>query len=247
MLGKKTLIALAFPFFLTGCETFNTQKAFEAGAGVLQAATLDEASVKQTASLAAKEMDAKSNVAAPGSSYAQRLERMTRNVKQYDGLSLNYKVYQSKDINAFAMADGTVRVYSGLMDVMPDDQVFAVICHEIAHVKKRHSYNQLRERLLTDAAFKAAVSVGGTVGALTAGQLGQLGVAAASAHFSQSDELEADAYAVEMLKRLGKDPYAMKRSIQTLESKSHSGGGGFLSTHPSNHKRIENIEKAIKG
>ena len=246
MLWRKTLLAVTLPLVLASCNTLDTQKAFEAGAGVVQAVTLDESSIKQIATLAAKEMDSKSKVAGPGSQYAQRLERMTRDIRQFDGLTLNYKVYESKEINAFAMADGTIRVFSGLMDTMPDDEVFAVICHEIAHVKKRHSYVQMRERILTDAAMKAAVSVGGTIGQLSGGQLGQLAQTAANAHFSQADELEADAYAVELLKRLGKDPYAMKRSIETLQAKSPSQGG-FLSTHPSNSKRIARIEKAIRG
>ncbi|HSH13901.1 MAG TPA: M48 family metalloprotease, partial [Desulfurivibrionaceae bacterium] len=162
-----------------------------------------------------------------------------------DGLNLNFKVYLSKEINAFAMADGTVRVYSGLLDAMPDDQVLAVIGHEIAHVGLKHSYQQMRQALLTDVAFKAVGSLGETVGELTASQLGQLGQVAVNAQFSQGDELEADAWAVQLLKSQGHDPYAMKRAIETLRDQFGSGGG-FLSTHPANDKRIANIQAAIE-
>lgn len=232
---------------LAGCAadgSFDTQKALSVGGGVYQATTLSEQSVKQTATLAAVELDKQTPVASETNPYTIRLKKMTQNIQQYDGLTLNFKVYLADDINAFAMADGTVRVYSGILDAMPDDQVFAVIGHEIGHVKLKHSYNQMRENILSDTAFQAAAAVNETVASLTSSQIGQIGKAAVQAHFSQSDELEADRYAVEMLSSLNKDPRAMKRAIETLE-KLHGAGGGFLSSHPSNPKRIDQIDKAI--
>jgi len=244
-----SLMMLLGSVTLGGCAadgSFDTAKAMTVGAGVVQAATLDEDSVKQTASLAAQEMDSKNKVADASNAYSKRLMQLVSGVKNYDGMNLNFKVYLAEDVNAFAMADGTVRVYSGLMDAMPDDQVLAVIGHEIGHVKLKHSYRQLQSKLLTDSAFAAAISTGGIVGSLTEGQLGQLGYAAVNAQFSQSDELESDRYAVKMLKKLGKDPFAMKRGIETLQAK-YGSGGGFMSSHPSNPKRIKNIEEAIAG
>jgi putative metalloprotease len=233
---------------LVGCDSggeFDLGKAITLGFGVLQATTLDENSVSRTASLAAKELDGKSRIAPADSPQVIRLARITRGLHGYGNLKLNFKVYLSKEVNAFAMADGTVRVHAGLLEAMPDDQVLAVIGHEIAHVGLKHSYKQLREALLTDVAFKAAGSLGGTVGELSSSQLGQLGQVAVNARFSQSDELEADAWAVKLLKTQGQDPNAMKRAIETLRDKFGSGGG-FLSSHPANAKRIANIQAAIE-
>ncbi|ABC33497.1 putative Zn-dependent protease, contains TPR repeats [Hahella chejuensis KCTC 2396] len=250
MLRKHLLPLVAAPIFslglVSGCANNGayTDSALALGAGVLQATTLSEEQVKSVSQQAADKMDKENKVAPSSSKYAKRLEAITRNLKNADGLTLNYKVYLSDQINAFAMADGTVRVYSGLMDVMPDDQVLAVMQHEIGHVKLKHSYKQMREKLLTDAAFQAVVSAGGTVGELTQSQLGQIAYAAVNARFSQSDELEADAYAVKSLHRLGKDPYAMKRSIETLQKKV-GGESSFLSSHPSNEKRLEKIQEEI--
>ncbi len=244
---KATILLLLAPLLLSGCagrEMLSTQNVLAVGSGVLQATTLDENSVKQTASLAAREMDSQNRLASSESGYGARLATITRGLERHDGLNLNFKVYLSEEVNAFAMADGTVRVYSGLMDAMPDDQVLAVIGHEIGHVQLKHSYQQMREQILADTAINAAVSAGGVIANLTSSQLGQLGYAAVNAHFSRQDELEADSYAVEALKRLGKDPYAMKRSIETLES-IHASEGGFLSTHPSNKDRIAHIQAAI--
>ena len=245
---KTSLVFIVLLLLLCGCAkdgSFDTGQAMMIGAGALQASMLDEESVKQASALSAKELDSQSQVATSSSPYAMRLANLTRNLQNYDGLNLNFKVYLSKDINAFAMADGTVRVHSGLMDVMPDDQVLAVIGHEIGHVKLKHSYHQMKSALLTNVAFDAAASVGGTIGALTSSQLGVIARTAVNARFSQEDELESDAYAVRALKLMGKDPYAMKRSIETLQAKSGGGGGGFLSSHPSNQNRIDTIQKEI--
>lgn len=245
---KKTGCFLLLPLLLAGCDSggdFDLGTALTLGAGVLQATTLDENRVRQSAALAARELDGKSRVAPANSAYVIRLTRLTKGLQGYGGLNLNFKVYLSKEINAFAMADGTVRVHSGLLDAMPDDQVLAVVGHEIAHVGLKHSYQQMREAILTDTAFKTVISMGGTVGELTASQLGQLGQVAVNARFSQGDELEADAWAVQLLKSQGHDPYAMKRAIETLRDQFGSGGG-FLSTHPANDKRIANIQAAIE-
>jgi len=232
---------------LGGCTAdgnFDQGKAMNVGFGVVQAATLTEDSVKQTANLAAKEMDSKNKVAAASSTYSQRLAKITAGLQNYRGMQFDFKVYVAPDINAFAMADGTVRVYSGLLDAMPDDQVLAVIGHEIGHVYHKHSYQQMQQQILTNSALQAAVSVGGVVGELSQGQLGQLATAVVNAQFSQHDELQADEFSVKMLHNLGKDPYAMKRAIQTLEAKFGSDSS-FLSSHPSNKDRAKRIQGAI--
>lgn len=225
---------------------FDAGTAAVVGVGLLAAGTIDEDDVKEMSAAAAKELDAKFDVADPGNEYAQRLDRITRDMRNYNGMKLNFKVYLSPEINAFAMADGTVRVFSGLLDAMPDEQVYAVIGHEVGHVALEHSYDQMRKQILTSTAFQAAASAGGRLGQLTASQLGALAFQAINARFSQEDELEADRFAVDLLHEQGKDPTAMLRSIETLEKQAGGGDGGFLSTHPSNSKRKAELRDAIK-
>lgn len=246
MTSHKIISTLFAVILITGCAngSFDTNRVVAIGGGAVQALTLDEESVKQTATLAAKEYDEKHQLAAETDPYSIRLASMTNSLRNYDGLNLDFKVYKADDINAFAMADGTVRVYTGLMDAMPDDQVLAVIGHEIGHVKLKHSYNQMRAQILSNTALQAAVGVGGIIGSLSQGQLGQLATGAVSAQFSQRDELAADKFAVKLLRDLGKDPNPMTRSIQTLKAK-FGVGGGFMSSHPSNDERINNLERAI--
>lgn len=244
-LGATLMVSL----MVSGCTAtggFNTQAAMGVGLGVLQATMLSEQEVKQAAALGSVELDAKANLASKDSAYGRRLKNLTRMVEFYDGQQFNFRVYIDDAVNAFAMADGTVRVHSGLLDAMPDDQVLAVIGHEIGHVQLKHSYKQMREKMLTNAAFQAVAAAGGTIGAISQSQIGQLAYSAVNARFSQQDELDADAFAVSFLRRMGKDPYAMKRSIETLQQK-YGSKGSFLSSHPSNAKRIQHLEAVIRG
>jgi putative metalloprotease len=222
----------------------NIGTALEIGKNLGKAATLKEADVKKTAALSAEQMDKENKVAPAGNKYAKRLSAIVKNLNKYDGLELNYKVYLSDDVNAFAMPDGTVRVYSGLMDLMEDEELLGVMGHEIGHVKLKHSFKQMRKQLLTNAAFTTAAASSGAVGTLTNTQLGGLGYTFVNSSFSKKDELSADAYSVSFLHSLGKDPIAMKNSILRLQEK-HGSGGGFLSSHPGNPKRLKKIQKAI--
>ncbi len=164
-----------------------------------------------------------------------------------DGLNLNYKVYISEDINAFAMPDGTVRVYSGLMDIMNDNEILAVIGHEIGHVKKQHSLNGYKKAYIAKAVKEGLVAYGDSSVATLAGSYGDIGLEFVNAQFSQSDELESDSYGVGILNHLGKNPCAAVTAQQKLQE--HGGGGdniliSLFSSHPPSSKRIEKANEA---
>ncbi len=236
---------LALTIGLSACiKEENYGQILAAGLTLIKASTLSETDVKKTAHLSAVEMDRKSKIAPISSQYAKRLARITKGLTEVQGLSLNYKVYIDKSVNAFAMPDGTVRVYSGLLDAMPDDQVLAVIGHEIGHVKLKHSYNQMKKQMLTSAAFQAAASTSGAVGDLTSSQLGAFAYKAVNAKFSQSDELQADKFALSFLSQRGKKPSSMLDVIYTFQNK-FGNNSDFLSSHPSNKERIEAIKQAL--
>lgn len=64
-----------------------------------------------------EEMDRQNKVCSDKSKYTQRLKRLTGSMKDANGISLNFKVYQTTEYNAFACPDGSVRVFSALMDI----------------------------------------------------------------------------------------------------------------------------------
>lgn len=96
-------------------------------------------------------MDQNNPVAPEDDPYTVRLRKITENLNDVNGIPLNFKVYKVTDVNAFACADGSVRVFSALMDMMDDDELLGIIGHEIGHVAKHHSKNAFRNALLEDA------------------------------------------------------------------------------------------------
>lgn len=105
------------------------------GAEAFQAYSLSDAQVKALSDQACKDMDGKATLAPSDSTYTQRLNKIASALgDNINGQPVNYKVYMAKDVNAFAMANGCIRVYSGLMDMMTDNEVEAVIGHEMGHV-----------------------------------------------------------------------------------------------------------------
>ncbi|PIE45224.1 MAG: peptidase [Gammaproteobacteria bacterium] len=232
-------IVISVSLAIGGCTSHDINAGVGIAANLFKGATITNEQLAAQARLSARAMDRKIPVAPPGSRYARRLNRLTRNLRHYDGLNLNYKVYLSKKINAFAMPDGSVRVYSGLMDIMNDDELLSVIGHEIGHVKHRHSLNQYRKIYLAKAATMGVAAYGGsTVGAL-AGSYGNIGLAFVQAQFSQHDELEADTYGVHLLKRIGRNPYAAAAAQRKLMAKAGANRGGLFSSHPPTTERIK--------
>ncbi|XNM62934.1 M48 family metalloprotease [Escherichia coli] len=107
---------------------------------------------------------------------------------------MNYKVYVAKDVNAFAMANGCIRVYSGLMDLMNDNEVEAVVGHKMGHVALGHVKKGMQVAIGTNA-LRAAAALGGRYRRqLVTVAVGNLGEKLVNSQFSQRQESEADDY-----------------------------------------------------
>ncbi|MDE5799809.1 MAG: M48 family metalloprotease, partial [Paramuribaculum sp.] len=177
------------------------------------------------------------------------LNNLVKGITDADGIPLNFKVYDVIDVNAFACPDGSVRVFTALMDMMTDDELMGVIGHEIGHVLKRHSKNAFKNQLLTGALKDAVSSTGGVAGALTDSQLGTLGESLIGAKYSQKQELEADDCGYDFLVQHGRNPWGMISAfekLQALEGNSSvkaSTVTKMFSSHPETKKRIEKLTK----
>lgn len=194
MIKKMTMLALtvctlcateAQAQIKLGGKTLNAQKLVQAGADMIKAVTLSDADIAALSREAVEWMDNNNPVSPDTSAYSQRLKRLTENVK-VDGLELNFKVYEVADVNAFACGDGSVRVFSSLMDLMDDRQLMGVIGHEIGHVVHADTKDAMKNAYMASAARNAAGSAGGTLAKLTDSQLGDLVQAFSNAQFSQN-------------------------------------------------------------
>ncbi len=213
--------------------------------GATAAATVSDADVRSHAAAMVRQMDASARIAAPTSTHARRLQALTANCRDDAGLSLNYKVYMTPEVNAFALPDGSIRMYSGLMDMMTDDEVRYVIGHEIGHVQAGHSRKRMQMALGSNAVRHAAVAVGGQAGALAGSGLGDLIVKVVRAQHSQSNENEADDYAMGFLSRRKYDRRAAVTALEKLDHLSGGGSASWLSTHPAPRDRASRMRSQL--
>lgn len=231
---------------------FNIGKAVNAGSKLLKAATLSDEQMAAYAKESVDWMDTHNKVSDPDSEYTKRLNRLTAGLKKADGIPLNFKVYEVIDVNAFACPDGSVRVFSSLMDIMSDDELLGIIGHEIGHVARRHSKKQFEQELLTGALRDGVASAGGKAAQLSQSQLGDLGEALAGAKYSQKQEKEADDAGYDFLRSNGKNPWGMVFAFEKFLTLD--GGGNakssyidrMFSSHPETKDRIARMEKRCK-
>ena len=111
---RPLLAAVLAAFALAACSNTsnvasgaNAEGLLKASAAAAQAVTLSDADVMQLADKSCAEMDAKAKVASAKGKSAQRLARLVKGMpKEVEGVTLNYKVYETREINAWAMNNG---------------------------------------------------------------------------------------------------------------------------------------------
>jgi predicted Zn-dependent protease len=159
------------------------------------------------------------------------------------GWKWEINVITSPEVNAWCMPGGKIAVYTGLITKLniTDDELAAVMGHEIGHALREHG----RERASEQMAQQLGISVLGAALGLgdTAAQLTQtvLDVTLSLPH-SRTQETEADRIGVELAARSGYDP----RAAVSLWQKMGKLGGGkppeWLSTHPSDETRTRDVQ-----
>ena len=225
---------------------FNMGKMLEAGKDLSKSESITDEELKGYFDQMSQDMDRRNRIAATGTPYATRLAKLISGLARYDGLSLNFKAYLTPQVNAFAMANGTIRIYSGLMDKFTDDEIRYVIGHEIGHVKRGHTKARIQNALRTSALRNAVAAQGGKAGALAESQLGDLFEKSIRAQHSQGNEREADDYSMQFMK---KNKYAPQACVTALDKlAAMSGGSGepqWLATHPSPQERAKRMRAQV--
>ena len=239
-------IAFLLPLHATAFDLNNVLK--NAGGDLVKAVTTSEADVIAESKQAVKFMDSRQASDPASTAHQDRLDKLVSRIQlpKIEDVSFNFKVYKSEpdDLNAFATPDGSIRFHTALMDAMTDNQVLAVLGHEIGHVVEKHSYKQMKKSLLASAALRGAAGATeiGTTAYNTG--MGDLANRFVNASFSKSDEISADAYSIKVLKQAGAPADSMIGALQVLQN-TYGDGGGMLSSHPSNEKRMSELKKAI--
>ena len=162
-------------------------------------------------------------------------------------------VLESKEINAYCMAGGKMMVYTGLLDeIKPtDDELAAIMGHEISHALREH----VRERMsrakaqqlgLLGAAALVGISTKSSDNAVTTVALGgALATVAMTLPNSRTAEHEADQMGLELMARAGYNPNAAVTLWEKMNAKGGAKPPEFLSTHPSNESRVNDIKRLV--
>lgn len=241
---KSFLLLLLLTF--VGCENVDTRLAVEAGLDAVTAATLSDEQVRLYASQAAEQADSANQLAPLDSPEVKRLAALLNGPLRADGQSYDVQIYLTEEINAFAMADGSIRLYSGLMEMMDDQELLFVIGHEMGHVARKHIRKKLMLAYAASAVRKGvAAQQDGTAGELARSALGDFAEVLLNAQFSQQEEREADDYGLAFIQSRGQDGEAAVmalRKLATLDASHH-----FLSSHPAPEKRASRLRDRLDG
>jgi len=159
-------------------------------------------------------------------------------------------VLTSKDINAWCMPGGKIAVYTALLErlKLTDDELAAVMGHEIAHALREHA----RERMGRQMATQTATAVGSIALEILTGVhidpelTGTVSQAVFVLPNSRENEQEADIIGVELAARAGYDPRAALTLWQKMAQASSGGPPEWLSTHPSNETRLRELQVYVQ-
>jgi len=255
----RAIRALAAAMFATlalaSCETVQTTQPGAVGVDRKQSMLLSAAQVDKSAALAyQQEMKKAAAKKALNRDAAQVARARVIALRLIPGTAAfrpdapkwawETNVITSNDVNAWCMPGGRMAVYTGLIEKLKvtDDELAAVMGHEIAHALREHG----RERASQAAAQGMVLSVGGALLGLgdSSVQLAQV-ITDVTINLpnSREHEVEADRIGVELAARAGYDP----RAAVTLWQKMGQAGGSappqFLSTHPSPQNRQKDLEE----
>lgn len=158
-------------------------------------------------------------------------------VKNKSAFQWQIKIINKPDLNAFCTPGGYIYVYSGLIKYLDaEDDLAGVMGHEMAHADLRHSTKQLVQQQGIQTIIDIALGNG------TAAQLATLGTNFFTLGFSRCFEQQADALSVDYLSSTN---YNCKGTGSFFAKLLAAGQGGstpeFLSTHPSEASRVQNI------
>ena len=239
---------------VAGCQTVETTKGGTVGVDRQQRMAVSSEEVNAGAQKAYAQMMAeaqKKNALDRDAAQVQRVKNIvSRLVPQTatfrpDAAKWPWEVHvvSLDDVNAWCMPAGKMAVYTGLINKLQpsDDELAAVMGHEIAHALREHSREQISQQMGTQAAIGIAGALFG-VGELGQGIGNMVADVTLNKPKSRTHETEADRIGVELAARAGYDPHAAVSLWEKMMKLGGSQPPQWLSTHPSNESRIADLK-----
>lgn len=252
----KNSLCVAAAGVLVACQSVQTTDGGEIGVNRSQMMMVSASEVEQASAKQYDEVLAEARKQGVLNRDARQLERVRGiskrlvaqvGVFRQDALAWQWEtnVIRSDELNAWCMAGGKMAIYSGLIEQLKltDDEIAAVMGHEIAHALREHA----RERVSRSMATGMGVSmVGAVLGAGAVGQdlMGKVASVTFELPHSRLHETEADRIGVELAARAGYDPRAAVTLWNKMASRSAGGPPQWLSTHPGHAERQRELAVA---
>jgi metalloprotease len=211
-------------FFLTGCQI--QSKAYPKVITSDRIQLLSENDIFSISQMACLEIDKRAVIPPDYHALSQRLNKIAKTLpSKANNIEINYQVYINTEPNAWSTANGCIRVNSGLMKLLNDNELQAVLAHEQAHIALKHAISLFKQAPYIELTDK----------------IGEL-VVIAKEDVAQQYEIEADNYAFDLLISKNIDPMSLVDMLAKLPIHSTNKP----TSHPSRIKRIKNIIARLK-
>ena len=178
-------------------------------------------------------------------------ERLIQN-RSIPALRYRFRIVNSKDVNSLGFPGGPIYIYRGLLQsASNDDEVAAILAHEIGHIASRHGTAQLSRQLIVQAPI--AIAAGLTATEAWKEQLRKLGISlgidAPFLRYSRDQELEASLMALHLMADARFDPNALRILLETVnetQTGEPSRAPAFVFNHPQSETLAQEIAEEIE-
>lgn len=187
-----------------------------------------------------------------GRNIANAVETYLKNNGYADELASyawEFNLVKSADVNAFCMPGGKIVVYEGILPYTQDETGLAVVLgHEVAHAVAKHANERMSQQMMTEYGTAAiGTALGGTSTGVQQAAAAAIGLGSQYGillPYSRKQELEADKLGLIFMAMAGYNP-SQAAAFWTRMSQQGSSTPEFMSTHPSDNTRIQQIEKDL--
>ncbi len=168
----------------------------------------------------------------------------------------HFLLLDTDEINAFAAPGGLIFISEGMLDLcQTEDELAAVLAHEIGHVVGKHGLRAIKNTRLTGALTILATEGARTFGGSDLkqlvtdyeGSIDDITSTLVVSGYSRGLEEEADQIAITILERVGYNPRALPRMLGEMKKRLKPNGPGFARTHPDPQDRVDSINPVLAG
>ena len=197
------------------------------------------------------EIGKKYQIVATGQERLNRIGQRVARASLRPNLVYRFHAFRDKEINAFSGPGGHIYVTTALMNLATDDELAAVLSHEVSHVVARHSLKTIQQSQTLRGLADLFGSVTGLAGD-TAQEVGTMAATIAAggllAVHNREEEREADFLGLHSLRKAGYNPQAMVTMFQKIQNAGGKDGNlinAIFADHPDVDERIENTRYEI--